>query len=223
VLQAHPVAIVSLSGRLADGVVPDVRDALRDCLADMPTALLLETSGLESESCASLAWLRELSETAAHWPGVPVYVCGPSESVAQCELPAYASVSEGRAAWEDAEPSLRRTLDLPAAAQSPARARDFVAAVCAQWGIKRPVRLAQILVSELVSNAVQYTRSGIGVTVRRFGPGIEVSVRDEGSGLSTELPSDPRGFGLQLVEAMSDAWGSTPTGSGKVVWSRILA
>jgi len=71
---------------------------------------------------------------------------------------------------------------------------------------------------------VVHARSGLDVTVRRFGEGIELSVRDDGlAKLPADLPPDPRGFGLQLVEAMSDAWGSAPTGSGKVVWTRLMA
>jgi hypothetical protein len=222
--QTYPAAIVSLAGSLEDGTVPDVRDALCDCLAEMPTVLLLEVSRLELETCASLEWINDLSAAAATWPGIQVYLCGGSPAIAGCSLPHYPSVAAARAAWDAARPAERESLDLPPIPQSCSRARAFVAAVCQQWGLKRPVRLAQILISELVSNAVVHARSGLAVTVRRFGEGIELSVRDDGGGhVSTTLPEDPRGFGLQLVDAMSDAWGSAPTGSGKVVWTRLLA
>jgi len=224
--QRQPAAIVSLTGSadstLRGGLNERLHDTLWECLAGMPTVLLLEVSGLEAGECSALDWVRELSAEAAKWPAVPVYVCGAAAS--RCCLPGYGSLDEARQVWDDAEPDERHSLPLRPVPQAPADAREFVAKVCHGWGIKRPVRLAQILISELVSNAVVHARSGLDVTVRRFGDGIELSVRDDGlAKLPADLPPDPRGFGLQLVEAMSDAWGSAPTGSGKVVWTRLMA
>lgn len=220
--QRQPAAIVSLTGP-PDAVMREgLHDALWECLAGMPTVLLLEVSGLETDACSALGWVGELSAEAARWPAVPVYVCG--DAARRCQLPGYGSLDEARAVWDEEEQEERHSLSLRPVPQSPADAREFVAKVCQSWGIKRPVRLAQILISELVSNAVVHARTGLDVTVRRFGEGIELSVRDDGlAKLPAHLPPDPRGFGLQLVEAMSDAWGSAPTGSGKVVWTRLMA
>jgi Histidine kinase-like ATPase domain len=223
VQQRQPVAVVTLEGPV-EAAGAGVHDALWDCLAGMPTVLLLEASRLEVTGCSGLSWIRELSSQAEKWPGVPVYLCGASETAQRCRLPGYDSVAQARATWDDAEPEERHSLALPPVPQSCADAREFVAKVCHGWGIKRPVRLAQILISELVSNAVMHARTGLDVTVRRLRGGIELSVRDDGATkLPADLPPDPRGFGLQLVEAMSDAWGSAPTGSGKVVWTRLVA
>ncbi|HZM79298.1 MAG TPA: ATP-binding protein [Candidatus Limnocylindrales bacterium] len=220
--QRQPAAIVSLTGPPDAIVRDDFHDVLWECLAGMPTVLLLEVSELDEGGCAALAWVRELSSQAAKWPGVPVYVCG--DAARRCSLPGYGSLDDARDVWDEAEPEERHSLSLRPVPQAPADAREFVAKVCHAWGIKRPVRLAQILISELVSNAVVHARAGLDVTVRRFGEGIELSVRDDGlAKLPAHLPPDPRGFGLQLVEAMSDAWGSAPTGSGKVVWARLMA
>jgi hypothetical protein len=221
--QRQPAAIVSVAGAPDAALHHGLRDALWECLAGMPTVLLLEVSGLEDDGeCSALGWVAELSAEAAKWPGIPVYVCG--DVSRRCSLPGYASIAEARQAWDEAEPDERHSLSLRPVPQAPADAREFVAKVCQGWGIKRPVRLAQILISELVSNAVVHARRGLDVTVRRLREGIELSVRDDGlAKLPADLPPDPRGFGLQLVEAMSDAWGSAPTGSGKVVWARLMA
>jgi Histidine kinase-like ATPase domain len=225
--QRQPAAIVSLAGPPDTAVRDGLHDTLWECLAGMPTVLLLEVSGLEVSGledggCSALAWVRDLSTEAAKWPAVPVYVCGAVTE--RCGLPGYGSLDEARQVWDEAEPDERHLLSLRPVPQAPADAREFVAKVCQGWGIRRPVRLAQILISELVSNAVVHARTGLDVTVRRFGEGIELSVRDDGlAKLPAHLPPDPRGFGLQLVEAMSDAWGSAPTGSGKVVWTRLMA
>jgi hypothetical protein len=34
-------------------------------------------------------------------------------------------------------------------------------------------------------------------------------------------PTDEHGRGLLLLDAMADAWGSSPTADGKVVWANI--
>jgi hypothetical protein len=222
VQQRQPSAIVTLAGPVDAAAAGGLQDVLWECLAGMPTVLLLDVSELAAGECSALTWVPDLSSAAADWPGVSVYVCGAAAQ--RCSLPGYASMADAHAVWDDTEPEERHSLALPAAPQSCADAREFVAKVCHGWGIKRPVRLAQILISELVSNAVMHARTGLDVTVRRFGEGIELSVRDDGvTKLPANLPPDPRGFGLQLVEAMSDAWGSAPTGSGKVVWTRLLA
>lgn len=222
----HPVALVTLAGTLDDRSAPAARSVLRGCLAEMPAALLLDVTDLTIESRASLSWLEELAEQAAIWPAAPVCLCGAvgwnEGLIEQSGLPSYRSVSAAIAAWSNVVPTQRESIILPLDPQSCGRARDFVTRVCADWGVRRPVRLAQLLVSELVANSVTHARTGLAVSVRRFGQGIEVSVRDDGLGqISDPLPQDPRGFGLQLVDAMSDAWGSAPTDAGKVVWTRL--
>lgn len=218
----HPVAVVALAGRLDGDSDPEISRILRNCLAEMPIALLLDVSDVAIVPGASLSWLEELASQAAEWPMAPVCLCGGGSDVGQTSLPRYQSVSAALAEWSEAVPTPRESLILPAEPPSCGIARDFVTRVCAEWGMRRPVRLAQLLISELVANAVMHARTGLAVTVRRIGTGIELSVRDDGPGrISRNLPEDPRGFGLQLVDAMSDTWGSAPTGAGKVVWTRL--
>lgn len=219
VVQARPAAIVALSGRPDGHGVREAQRVLRDCLADMPSVLLLDASGLDVDDCSGLGWIPELFADAARWPGIPAYLCG---GPGDCAVPAYPSLTAARQVWAGAVPAQHESLDLPPDPDSCGKARVFVAQVCAAWGLSRPARLAQLLTSELVANAVVHAHTSLAVTVRRYGRGVELSVRDDGSGrLPAKLGDDPRGFGLQLVDAMSDAWGSVPTGSGKVVWTRV--
>jgi hypothetical protein len=89
---------------------------------------------------------------------------------------------------------------------------------------------ARLLMSELVTNAVEHARSSLVATVGRRGQGLHLTVADE---LSTpprlvrpirpspHLPLDERGRGLQTVTAIATAWGSLPTRSGKIVWATL--
>lgn len=89
------------------------------------------------------------------------------------------------------------------------------------------VDTAELLVSELVTNAVTHGRSDIRVQVASSPDRLLVEVADENDRLPEVLPRDPdalSGRGLQLVEVAADAWGchrvdgTDGPGAGKVVW-----
>ena len=107
----------------------------------------------------------------------------------------------------------RMTLELPREPRSAARAR-------AALGGFRPnlsegkYASAELLVTELVSNAVKYGGDGPVELVIVSRPGsIRAEVIDQGTGFETE-PRDtadvhtPGGWGLHLVETLADDWGS---------------
>jgi anti-sigma regulatory factor (Ser/Thr protein kinase) len=86
-------------------------------------------------------------------------------------------------------------------------------------------------VSELATNAILYTRSGLpggtfAVTVQP-GPGeVLVLVHDSGARTSTApaRAADEHGRGLCIVEALSGGfWGVEETSRGRMTWCRIPA
>ncbi|HTX82393.1 MAG TPA: ATP-binding protein [Streptosporangiaceae bacterium] len=92
----------------------------------------------------------------------------------------------------------------------------------------------QLVVSELVTNAIVHSKSGAPggtVTVALCpGPGgILVQVRDDGGPSEPQLtsaPADPangaeQGYGLLLVDALADRWGSISSPDGRITWCRI--
>lgn len=116
---------------------------------------------------------------------------------------------------------LREGLDAPAVA------RRFVAEQCAQLpaGV---VADAELLVSELVTNAVVHGRSAITLRVNVDPPGIGIAVHDRGDNpieLARGLPDpdEPGGRGLLIVQAIATAWGVMPSDPppGKTVWFRL--
>lgn len=99
-----------------------------------------------------------------------------------------------------------------------------------------------LLVSELVANAVLHSRSGLpGGTVTvglSCGPaGVLIQVRDDGGPEEPRLPADRQvaagaqncldgashGYGLVLVAALADTWGTAATREGRVTWCRLAA
>ncbi len=94
-------------------------------------------------------------------------------------------------------------------------------------GIPEPtVRVAALLTSELVTNAVIHATTPFRLDVEVEGAVIGVAVSDCAAGLAA--PAYPRGAeehgrGLQLVEALAARWGSETLVGGKRVWFELRA
>lgn len=131
--------------------------------------------------------------------------------------------------WEEGaqvEP-LRAGFVLPALQTSVADARRRVCARLRQWAFPPDVRdTAQLLVSELVTNAVVHTDTeSVECRMQAMGCRVRIEVHDHGSQTSAPLPcwaapDDEHGRGLLLVDTLSDEWGvdGGRNGVGRVVW-----
>lgn len=121
------------------------------------------------------------------------------------------------------------TYALDGAPGSAGQARRFVAAALEGWGLDVLVVDSQLMVSELVANAVQHADSAAGVSVAVSGGTLEVGVDDD----SLVPPRPPGGAetvsgrvaesgrGLFLVDRLADAWGTAIRPEGKQVWFRL--
>jgi anti-sigma regulatory factor (Ser/Thr protein kinase) len=79
----------------------------------------------------------------------------------------------------------------------------------------------QLLVSELVTNAVVHARSAPTVAIHLFDDHVHVEVLDDrGDGARlTEADLDAEsGRGVALVDALAQRWGSLTVERGKIVW-----
>jgi anti-sigma regulatory factor (Ser/Thr protein kinase) len=223
VRQRLPITVISLRGTLETGSLVQAESEMRECLAHMPSALVIEGSKLIVAASAHL-WLVGLAQSAARWPGTSVVVTGDHPDLPTDKAFETCPNLESALTVLRTQPfPERRQLVLPPDPSSCARARALVSEACTDWGLRRPRRLAELLISELVANGVMHAGTRLKVTVRKTGDDLELSVRDHGTGV---LPTDhemqdPRGFGLQLLAALSDNWGWSPAGRGKVVWTRV--
>ncbi|CAL9583231.1 ATP-binding protein [Streptomyces sp. enrichment culture] len=128
-------------------------------------------------------------------------------------------------------PDVRRfAFELPARAESVARARRLVVDRLTRWGLAGDVRdTAELVVSELFTNAVVHTASGrVVCELRDRGEQVRIAVHDEGCRVAgPRLRTADReecGRGLLLVDAMCSAWGSHDSrhGAGRVVWAELI-
>ncbi|MFI9250296.1 SpoIIE family protein phosphatase [Streptomyces sp. NPDC053069] len=102
-----------------------------------------------------------------------------------------------------------------------ARARHEVRARLLTWGLPQAVRTAELLVSEVVTNAVRHARSEpVGLRVVRT-DALLFEVTDDEPGLPEMLPAGPydeSGRGLRVVSRLAREWGASATGHRKTVW-----
>ncbi|WP_405691749.1 ATP-binding protein [Streptomyces sp. NBC_00057] len=88
-----------------------------------------------------------------------------------------------------------------------------------------PAEVAELLLSELVTNALIHTRHGAVVTVSVAPAKLRVEVRDFVSGMPLSYVPNAddgtHGRGLILVRSLADAWGVSAHALGKVVWFEL--
>lgn len=88
---------------------------------------------------------------------------------------------------------------------------------------------ARLLASELVTNSVRHAGAGhmapISVSVDVDPARLRIAVDDVGQGevriTSDETRASGSGFGLFLVDAVSDRWGASNTDAGTTVWFEL--
>jgi anti-sigma regulatory factor (Ser/Thr protein kinase) len=118
--------------------------------------------------------------------------------------------------------------DLPGVPGSVREARELVREVLGECPA---VDAAAVCVSELVTNAILYTRSCrpggmVRVTVRTGWRQVHISVRDEGSrsgvpAVASSRPGSEHGYGLRIVAALAAEWGTGPVLHGTCTWCLI--
>lgn len=83
---------------------------------------------------------------------------------------------------------------------------------------------AELLVSEIVTNALVHAGTPIGVSFSFVGDGLRVEVTDGSPHAPTPRAYGPNagtGRGLMLLEEMVEEWGVEPEDRGKTVWFQI--
>ncbi|MEU8761716.1 ATP-binding protein [Streptomyces sp. NPDC048659] len=103
--------------------------------------------------------------------------------------------------------------------------RHALRAFLATWGAPGAGDVAELLTSELVTNALIHTGDGAVVTATVEPEQLRVEVRDFVPGLrpprARPADDDPHGRGLLLVRALADSWGVENREVGKVVWFEL--
>ncbi|WP_410612459.1 ATP-binding protein [Amycolatopsis sp. lyj-109] len=210
-----------------------VRNGLLKAATEAPDGLIADVTGLGFAHDAQLSVFALVAMRLGDWPGIPfaLVTARPDQHAVLSRSPVarYARVHRDAAEAERrfSDPVRRRAVrDFPRADTTPALARDFVTEVCRAWRIPELIDDAVVLVTELVENTLQHTRSRpeVRVDLRR---GIyTIAVADDDprpAELHERQTATEPGLGLELVAQFARAWGcSRSWAGGKVVWATLL-
>ncbi|WP_405536133.1 MEKHLA domain-containing protein [Streptomyces sp. NBC_00075] len=111
--------------------------------------------------------------------------------------------------------------ELPATASAVSVGRAFLSEALAAWDCLQQTDDARLLVSEILTNAVQHAQGPLVLHLRRTVTELAVEISD----LSPHLPQprlaahdEESGRGLILVDTLADSWGVRPDERGKTTW-----
>jgi anti-sigma regulatory factor (Ser/Thr protein kinase) len=133
-------------------------------------------------------------------------------------LPLFGATVQGRAGRDGAE---RLFLVAPTAPQD---VRSFVRSVLDGWGAHSRDGEAEIVASELATNAVRHARSPFVITLTRGSETIRIAVRDTSFERPVHIVRDNcelGGRGVRLVAALAKEWGVVDEVDGKSVWADV--
>jgi anti-anti-sigma factor len=210
----------------------DLRAALLRCLAEQPSGLVVDASELTITDDIGLTVLASVAQQSDHWPGTRFAVIGASVDVAaaidRMGVTRYMKICTDREAalrelgqWP-VPPTARHRIAPDR--DAPGLARAAVHEFCVANGLGDD-DAAQLVASELVTNAVVHAGTSIDLTLRLVPPLLHIAVRDGGEGQARIAgivdESSESGRGLLLVDAMTSAWGTLVPDVGKIVWATV--
>ncbi|MEU1666449.1 SpoIIE family protein phosphatase [Streptomyces sparsogenes] len=119
------------------------------------------------------------------------------------------------------DPGSVATRDVPATPATVAEARRWTSRQLADWGLEEAIFTTELVVSELVTNAIRHASSPIQLRLIHD-TGLICEVSDASSTaphMRRARTFDEGGRGLLLVAQLSQRWGTRQTSHGKVIWA----
>jgi anti-anti-sigma regulatory factor len=230
-----PLMVVRAAGQLGLSTAPQLRVAVLKALAEQPQAVLLDARAMTLTDDVHLTVLIALARHAVAWPSIPIILCGPDPVVTAAarrlaidrHVIMCASLAEGRRRAEERPLPARVIYTSPPVPDAATRARGITVDACRAWNMSHLAPSAELVVTELVSNAVRHARTSFDLIITRTNRNLHLAVRDYAATLARLVgpagEAEPGGRGLLIVEAFATSWGCTPTRDGKVTWATMSA
>ncbi|MBL1116459.1 SpoIIE family protein phosphatase [Streptomyces sp. 110] len=120
------------------------------------------------------------------------------------------------------DPSQVAGWDVPSTPAAVSRVRDNVAHQLATWGLDQAAFTTELIVSELVTNAIRYGTQPIRIRLLYDHDTLVCEVTDSSSTsphLRRAATTDEGGRGLFLVAQFAQRWGTRYTARGKIIWA----
>lgn len=110
--------------------------------------------------------------------------------------------------------------------RSVGRARRAVTGRLDEWNLGHLNDTTELLVSELVANALRHAPGPVRLNLRVTVNGLRCEVEDTNLAAPvrrTACHDAEGGRGTELLDLLSDGWGSYETGTGKTTWFELAA
>jgi anti-anti-sigma factor len=229
----QPVFVLRPSGVLDAYTAADLRAGLLRCLAEQPSGVVIDATELSISDDIGLTVLAGVAQQSERWPGTRFAIAaGTAEFAAAFDR---MGVARYMKVYPDEDAALREANRWPVAPSArqriapdrnaPSIARAAVHDFCAGQCIGGDGDAAQLVASELVTNAVIHAGTSIDLTLRLVSGQLHIAVRDGGDGQARIggiiNESSESGRGLILVDALAEAWGTFLPDVGKVVWAIV--
>ncbi|GLZ49433.1 hypothetical protein Acsp06_56180 [Actinomycetospora sp. NBRC 106375] len=225
--------VVALSGPLSEITAHLLVSRLCEALRDHG-AVVVDLSGVRLTHSGAVYAFAEAASRAGEWPEIRLALAAPdatmatllvSSRVAQ-RVPVHPDVASAAAHLDERPELVRSFWHFQVDPRAPGEARGHVRRVCARWTVDEEAReAAEIVVTELVTNAVEHAASTSVVEVERREHIFRLTVRDFDlaplPAVHLPAPSSPRGRGLAMVAAVASAWGVEAHRDGKTVWAEM--
>ncbi len=228
-----PVAHVRVDGQLSLATAPRLRACMLKCLAEQPTAVIVELESVAVVDELALTVFRAVVRRAAAWPGIPLLLCTDRHELTSLlrrmgidrHVTVCASPREARELAARRPPPARVREWFPPVSASVPVARALVAGACRRWELPGLLSAAELVTSELVGNAVVHAGTPVDLTVTRWSRFLHLAVRDYDQHrprrVGTSGAIESSGRGLVIVDAVASSWGCSRTGDGKVTWASL--
>jgi anti-sigma regulatory factor (Ser/Thr protein kinase) len=225
------LARITFHGDLDVAGASKMRSTVLKTLSEHPLAAIIDLDQLQILQELALLVLPALVQNRENVP-ILLY-CDPLtptgqvvRAVLRAGMPIYDHEQAALAALARGRSSAKRAhVHLRSAPAAPAAARRLVVKLCETWDLHQVVELAELLISELVTNAVRHAGTDIEVTAAVGEHFLHLHVRDRSKRLPTLSGSDGQqshhNRGLQLIDRLSNGWGTTLTPYGKTVWATL--
>lgn len=209
-----------------------IRSAIIRAQSQRPSGLIVDLSAMPPGWAAVLLFL--IVNISPDSPVRPM-VCVPGDGhtllALVCGVSVYPTMRDALALLPGGRVGThnRRRVHLPPTLKAATTARAMVAEAVRGWHLDHLRPTAELITTELVSNAIRHAQTTFDISLIRLDGRIRVAVRDESP--EPPAPATPSGGdgdllatggrGLQLVEALATRWGYLTAPGEKVVWACI--
>jgi anti-anti-sigma regulatory factor/anti-sigma regulatory factor (Ser/Thr protein kinase) len=237
-------SILVLEGLLDAAHAPQLRRMLADRVAADPhPVVIVDLSRVRAADPAVLSVLAA-HQTDDDGPGPVIVLTGARGAVAQVledmglpgVVPVTRTVADAVALAAARPPRLCAVRSLRGHPSAPRLARQFASETCSQWRLVTEAEDVELVVGELVTNAVTHAKTDLIVRLERSPDRLMVAVRDaavdsfpswwrgedETAPTREGEPGPSWGHGLTIVRALAETAGvHADRAGGKVVWAEL--